>query len=92
MLRDILSDTPAYKEIKREGLAEGRLHQLHEILLAIVYARFPKLVMLTQQVIKDVQDASVLHSLVVQMSMVQNESEAQAAMSATLPRKRRRRK
>ncbi len=60
---DILRDEPVYREILREGRAEGELIALRETVLKIVKVRFPKLLELAQQQIEIDNDVQKLKKL-----------------------------
>jgi predicted transposase YdaD len=85
---DRLQETPLYQEMMRlasekvrqealqEGLREGELRALREMLLSIVEARFPKLFGLTKRLASTIDQTSVLQTLILNISRASNQKEA----------------
>lgn len=83
MVRNILRDAWAYQEIKKEGLLEGRQEALQEqrrTLLEIVQARFPALESQARKKADAINKLAALRSLIVQVSLAQNEEAAKQAL------------
>ncbi len=84
-MHDILRESPYYQEIlqegRQEGLQEGReegkLEGQRETLLAIVQARFPKMVRLTKKLVTVIDDPESLQDVTVKISMAQTDGEVQ---------------
>ena len=80
-MHDILRESPYYQEIlqegRQEGLEEGKLEGQRETLLAIVQARFPKMVRLTKKLVTIIDDSASLQDVIVKISMAQATQEVQ---------------
>ena len=88
MLGDFLRDSPVYQEVLEEGAEKGRqegmIEAQRQILLDIVFERFPEIMHLARQQATAVHDPEILHRLTVKMSTVQNPEEAaQYLLAAT---------
>lgn len=80
-MHDVLRESPYYQEIlqegRQEGIQEGRLEGQRETLLAIVQARFPKMVRLTTKLVTAINDPTSLQDVTVKISMAQTTEEVQ---------------
>ncbi|HEU0003882.1 MAG TPA: hypothetical protein VFQ36_23445 [Ktedonobacteraceae bacterium] len=92
-MHDILRESPYYQEILREGRQEGleeglqeglqegvqkgKLEGQRETLLAIVQARFPRMVRLTKKLVTVIDDTASLQEVIVKISMAQTTQEVQ---------------
>jgi predicted transposase YdaD len=90
MLQDILQESPAYQKIKQEGRAEGReegrkegeLQALHQTILTIVQARFPKVLRLAKKQTAVVEDPAILQKLIAHLITIQTVEEAKQYLLA----------
>jgi hypothetical protein len=73
---DLLRESPAFQEIKKEGRQEG-LEALRLTLVEVVTARFPKIARLARGQAAIINDPEVLKDLIVKMSIAQSVEEAQ---------------
>ena len=84
MMQDILHESEIYQLIMQEGLEkglergrqEGKLEGLQETLLALVQARFPKMIRLTKGLALVTEDPETLQNLILKVSMAQTSEEA----------------
>ncbi len=88
MLGDFLRDSPVYQEVLEEGVEKGRqegmIEAQRQILLDVVFERFPEIMHLARQQANAVHDPEILHRLTVKMSTVQDPKEAaQYLLTAT---------
>lgn len=85
---DLLRESLAFREIMKEGVQEGLekgreegrqegLEALRMTLVKIVTARFPKFARLARGQAGIINDPEVLEDLIVKMSIVQSQEEAQ---------------
>src|SRR5207253_9745769 len=91
-MHKLLRESPYYQEIIQEGREEGlkeglekghkegKLEGLRESLLAIVRARFPKMVRLAKGQAAIIDDPKELESLAVKVSLAQNPQEARRVL------------
>jgi predicted transposase YdaD len=91
-MHNLLRESPYYQEILQEGreeglkegleegLEKGKLEGLRTSLLAIVQARFPKIVRLAKGQAAIIDDPKELESLAVKVSLAQNAQEARRAL------------
>lgn len=79
-MRDMLRETPAFQDIIREGIEEGKgigqLEAFRQGLMHVVAARFPKLVQLAKERIAMIDNPDELDGLLVKISISQNTKEA----------------
>jgi hypothetical protein len=71
-----LASEKVRQEALQEGLREGELRALREMLLSIVEARFPKLFGLTKRLASTIDQTSVLQTLILNISRASNQKEA----------------
>ncbi|HKV60029.1 MAG TPA: hypothetical protein VJO32_17190 [Ktedonobacteraceae bacterium] len=80
LMYDMLRETPAFQDIMKEGLEEGKgkvqLEALRQALMHVVSARFPKLVRLAKGRAAVIDDPDELDGLIVKISIAQNSREA----------------
>jgi predicted transposase YdaD len=88
-MHDVLRESPYYQEILQEGRQEGleeglqegvqqgKLEGQRETLLAIVQARFPKMVRLTTKLVAAIDDPAILQDVTVKISMAHTTEEVQ---------------
>jgi predicted transposase YdaD len=89
MFQDILRESYVYQTILREGLEEGleqglekgleqgREQTLRQTLMTYVETRFPKLALLAEQQTSTIKDATVLHTVLAKLFMIQTPEEAE---------------
>ena len=79
---DMLRETPAFQDIIKEGIEEGKeigqLEAFRQALMHVVAARFPKLVRLAKGRIAMIDDPDELDGLIVKISIAQNAKEARS--------------
>lgn len=73
---DLLRESPAFQEIRKEGRQEG-LEALRQTLVEVVTARFPKIARLARGQAAITDNPEMLKDLIVKMSIVQSVEEAQ---------------
>jgi ABC-type glycerol-3-phosphate transport system substrate-binding protein len=82
--KNILDDSWAVQEWKKEalaqGLAEGEIKASRQILLSVFQARFPEAVPAIRKKIDAINDAELLQQLTVKTSMAQTSEEALEAL------------
>jgi len=82
MMYDMLRETPAFQDIMKEGIEEGKeigqLEALRQTLMHVVAARFPKLVRLAKGQAAIIDDPDELDGLIVKISIAQNAREARS--------------
>ena len=80
MLDDIIRETWFYRDIRKQGLEEGRGEGkqvgLYVALLDIIQDRFPSIVDLAKKQIEAIKDPMVLRLLIVEISAVQSAEKA----------------
>jgi predicted transposase YdaD len=85
MYRDIIEESWVYQEILKEGLEKGENQGLalgeQRALLAIIQKRFPDIVQTVRQQISGVTDATLLESLIADVSVAQTSQEALKVLS-----------
>lgn len=83
MLHDILRETRAYQEMKKEGFEEGiqqgKLEALRQMLVKMVQTRFPnpRVIRQAKGQAAIIEDAEVLQDLIVKVSLAQTSDEVE---------------
>lgn len=79
-MHDILRESPYYQEILEEGREEGReegqIQTLRQLVVDIIAERFPKLTRLARKQTMFVEDAAILHRLIIKLSTAESIEEA----------------
>jgi len=81
---DLLKDTWIYAEIKQQVQEEEHsayVQEYHQMLQAIIQARFPRLALLAKDVISQVTNPVVLHDLIVQVSTAKMEKAVRQCLN-----------
>jgi hypothetical protein len=75
---DVLKDTWIYREIRQQIEQEAyieRVAELRRILVEIVQGRFPRLEMLTKNLVDEMNEATALQDLIVKAGTMRTEKE-----------------
>lgn len=82
---DILRGTWIYQEIRQQvqtEIAQQQRHEQCQTLLAIVHARFPRLLSLATKKASQIQDAEHLQTLLIQVASARTEKVARLTLQS----------
>ena len=82
MSGDFLRDSPVYQEVLEEGVEKGRLEELRQTLLDIIFERFPEIIILGKKASDSINDSYILRRLVVKMGTLPTVEEAKRLLLA----------
>lgn len=83
---DFLRDSPIYQEVLEEGMEKGRregmIEALRQVLLDVVFERFPEVICLAKKTSDSIDDSGILRCLAVKMSTLQTVEEVKRLLLA----------
>lgn len=82
MFDSLLEESRFVRKKRAEGKVEGTMETLRQVIVEFVQTRFPSLAALAQQQVAHVDEPQRLHTLVMQLAIVDSEEGAQKLLKA----------